>query len=486
MDAGENVQVRVDIKNVGTEADSVFVGIRMAQYEDNTIIDYVDSNSYIGSISSYAIVSNNTAMFELDVDAGVVNGRNINFNIYCWTPGGDTTSQDFVVEAQSGCEYNGIFSGTTVWTPDCGIIVTGNSAFDTLVIMPGTEIQIDPGVGIAFNHIQAVGKPDSMIVFTKNQNSYGTWQELRNTGSNTATLEYCIIEYGGRSGSTWGGSLLAPEGKISLNHCVVRYCRSYYGTGWNIITLKSDAYVKNSVFTNSFSNLAIVGIEDDNWTGTFENNVVHDNRYQQYYGEQPFLTFRTSNDLSRITNNSLFRQNFSGTGSRNVGYVLGVRDGNGGGHGLSTYVGNYLDSNYFGFSNSLSISQNIFDFQEESSYPAVDGSTNALQRPKAEAHGHVWKIIVDDTLDININDNPIHKILGLGTHKAAVYFNRPMDVTRNPFVTYGVRDPWTQNIVGDSTSWSADSTIWTGHFDITQLTASDGYNTLSVRHAYDN
>ena len=486
LDAGENVQVRVDIKNVGTEADSVFVGIRMAQYEDNTIIDYVDSVSYIGSISSYAIVSNNTAMFELDVDAGVVNGRNINFNIYCWTPGGDTTSQDFVVEAQSGCEYNGIFSGTTVWTPDCGIIVTGNSAFDTLVIMPGTEIQIDPGVGIAFNHIQAVGKPDSMIVFTKNQNSYGTWQELRNAGSNTATLEYCIIEYGGRSGSTWGGSLLAPEGKISLNHCVVRYCRSYYGTGWNIITLKSDAYVKNSVFTNSFSNLAIVGIEDDNWTGTFENNVVHDNRYQQYYGEQPFLTFRTSNDLSRITNNSLFRQNFSGTGSRNVGYVLGVRDGNGGGHGLSTYVGNYLDSNYFGFSNSLSISQNIFDFQEESSYPAVDGSTNALQRPKAEAHGHVWKIIVDDTLDININDNPIHKILGLGTHKAVVYFNRPMDVTRNPFVTYGIRDPWTQNIVGDSTSWSADSTIWTGHFDITQLTASDGYNTLSVRHAYDN
>ena len=374
-----------------------------------------------------------------------------------------------------------------MWSPDCGIIVTGNSAFDTLIIQPGTEIQIDPGVGIAFNHIQAVGKPDSMIVFTKNQNSYGTWQELRNSGSNTAVLEYCIIEYGGRSGSTWGGPLLAPEGKISLNNCVVRYCHSYYGTGWNIITLKNDAYVKNSVFTNSFSNLAIVGIEDDNWTGTFEFNVIHDNRYQQYYGEQPFLTFRTQNDLDRIENNSFFRHNYNGYGSnRNTGYVLGVRDGNGGGHGLNTYVGNYLDSNYFGFSNSLSISQNIFDFQEESSYPAVDGSTNALQSPKLMAHGHVWRIMVDDTLDININDNPIHNILDLGTHKAKVYFNRPMDVTRTPFVTYGVRNPWTQNIVGDSASWSADSMMWTGYFDITQLTASDGYNTLSVRHAYDN
>ena len=115
------------------------------------------------------------------------------------------------------------------------------------------------------------------------------------------------------------------------------------------------------------------------------------------------MTFRTANDLSRITNNSFFRHNYSGNGStRNVGYVLGVRDGNGGGHGLSTYVGNTLDSNYFGFSNSLAISQNIFDFQEESSYPAVDGSTNALQSPKGSSHGHVWKIIVDDTLDINI------------------------------------------------------------------------------------
>ena len=145
-----------------------------------------------------------------------------------------------------------------------------------------------------------------------------------------------------------------------------------------------------------------------------------------------------------------------------------------------------MDSNYFGFTNTASIEANILDFQEVSSFPAVDGSTNALSRPKSSPHGHVWKVLVDDSLDININDNPIHYLLGLGTHKVDVYFNRPMDVSRNPFVTYGVRDPWTQNIVGDSTSWSSDSVKWTGYFDITQLTASDGYNTLSVRQGYDN
>ena len=487
LDAGENVQVRVDIKNVGTEADSVFVGIRMAQYEDKTIIDYNDSVSYIGSISSYAIVSNNTAMFDLDVDPGVVNGRNINFNIFCWTPGGDTTSQDFYVEAQSGCEYNGIYSGTTMWTPDCGIIVTGNSAFDTLIIKPGTEIQIDPGVGLAFNHIQAVGKPDSMIVFTKNQNSYGTWMEIKAVGSTHQTFEYCVFEYGGRTGSIGGGAIIGPSSMVSLDNCVIQNCNSTYSSGWNILTLSGSSSYTNCTFYNNVAELAVIGIEDDNWSGVFENNVVHDNRYSQYYGEQPFMTFRTPNDISRIQNNSLFRHNYSGWGStRNIGYILGVRDGNGGGHGLSTYVGNFLDSNYFGFTNSAEIEANILDFQEVSSFPAVDGSTNALENPKSAAHGHVWKITVDDTLNINIKDNPIHNLLGLGTHKAQVYFNRPMDISRNPFVTYGVRDPWTQNIVGDSISWSTDSTVWTGYFNITQLTASDGYNTLSVRNAYDN
>lgn len=487
LDAGENVQVRVDIKNVGTEADSVFVGIRMAQYEDKTIIDYNDSISYIGSISSYAIVSNNTAMFDLDVDPGVVNGRNINFNIFCWTPGGDTTSQDFFVEAQSGCEYNGIYSGTTMWTPDCGIIVTGNSAFDTLIIKPGTEIQIDPGVGLAFNHIQAVGKPDSMIVFTKNQNSYGTWMEIKAAGSTHQTFEYCVFEYGGRTGSIGGGPIIGPSSMVSLDNCIIQNCNSTYSSGWNILTLSGSSSYTNCTFYNNVAELAVIGIEDDNWSGVFENNVVHDNRYSQYYGEQPFMTFRTPNDISRIQNNSLFRHNYSGWGStRSIGYILGVRDGNGGGHGLSTYVGNFLDSNYFGFTNSAEIEANILDFQEVSSFPAVDGSTNALENPKSAAHGHVWKIIVDDTLNINIKDNPIHNLLGLGTHKAEVYFNRPMDISRNPFVTYGVRDPWTQNIVGDSISWSTDSTVWTGYFNITQLTASDGYNTLSVRNAYDN
>ena len=42
-DAGEYISVRVDMKNVGTESDSVFVGIRMAEFEDKTIVHFIDS-----------------------------------------------------------------------------------------------------------------------------------------------------------------------------------------------------------------------------------------------------------------------------------------------------------------------------------------------------------------------------------------------------------------------------------------------------------
>jgi subtilisin family serine protease len=170
LDAGERVLIRVDVKNLGSQSDSIQLGLRVSQFEDPTIINLLDSTSYVGTLSPYASGSNNTNMFELTVDSNVVNGRNMSLNVFAWVPGGDTTSQDFVLQAQSGCEFNGIYTGTTIWSPDCGIIVTGNTFCDTLIVLPGTIVQMDANVGLAYNHLVCQGKPDSMILFTKNVN----------------------------------------------------------------------------------------------------------------------------------------------------------------------------------------------------------------------------------------------------------------------------------------------------------------------------
>lgn len=485
-DAGEHLKVRVDMKNVGTESDSVYVGIRMAEFEDKTIVHFIDSTAFLGSISSYATVSNNLDLFELQIDSGVVNGRNILFNIFSWTPGGDTTSQDYMIEAQSGCEYMGIYSGTTVWTPDCGIIVTANSAFDTLIIEPGTEIQIDPGVGIGYSHIIAEGKPDSMIVFTKNQNAFGTWNEIKNFGSDQAVFKYCIFEYGGRTGSIGGDDIIGPGNSTSFEDCVFRYCHAWYGIGWNILNPSDSSYIRRCNFVDNQSNLAVVNLDNPNWTGDFSNNNVSGNIYVQYYGEQPAVRFANQSIIDKISYNSFFKHGYqSYNNNRFSGYVLGVRDGNGGGHSFSTYVNNYIDSNYYGTTNDQSINANIFDFEEFSSFPSVSGAEKKLTKPKKENHGHVWKILLD-TAEVNIYNDPIHQIIGLGKHSVSVIFNRPMDVSETPFVTYGVRFPYTQNIVSDSAWWSVDSLTWNAFFDITQLTASDGYNKFGVRNISDN
>jgi subtilisin family serine protease len=486
LDAGEVVHLRTDVKNLGSPADSVYVGLRVSQYEDPTVISLTDSVAFIGSLGSYASGSNNTNMFGFTVNPNVVNGRNISFNVFAWVPGGDTTSQDFVLEAQAGCEYNGIYSGTTILSPLCDVIITGNTLFDTLIIKPGTRIQMNNQVGLAFNYIVANGTPDSVILFTKNINSYATWAEVRNVSSKMATFRYCIFEYAGRSGGNWNNELITPGSLMSLEDCVIRYCHSWYGQGWNVISPRDSASVRRTNILYNRGNLAIVGLDHHQWYGQFQNNIVAENYYHQYYGEQPAVVIGSVNSASRINGNTTLRHKYtSHNSSRNQGYIFGIRDGNGGGNSFSQYANNYLDSNYFGTANNSFIEGNIYDFQELSVFPSLNGSSRKLVNPKRQTHGHVHSITLD-SIPINIYDNPLHHVIGLGTHNVTVEFNRSMDISVTPFVTYGVRLPYTQNIISDSSYWSSDSLRWTARFYVTQSTSSDGYNKISVRNANDN
>ena len=487
LDAGELVQVRVDMKNVGHYTDSTLVGIRMSQFEDKSVVEYEDSVSVLSSISSYATVSNNTALFKFRVDSAVVNGRDLVFNIYTVYPSGDTTSQDHVEQAQSGCEYNGIYNGKIIWGPDCGIIVTGNTYIDTLIIKPGTNIQMDGQVGLAYNHIVCQGKVDSMITFTKNINDYQLWAGITSF-RDSAIFKYTIFEYGWPRTSN---QLVGPGNKISFEDCIFRYNDHYYGstsTG-NFVQLMGSSYAKRCLIEYNKAESHIVGLEDDNWTGVFQDNIISGNLTYGWNESLAALSLRTMNDLNRIKGNSLLRhrqQNGSQAADQSPdGFPIGIRWGNGGGHTLPTFQAHTLDSNYFGTSSSTKIDDLLFDFTENPNYPPINAADNAMNKPSPHAHGQVWKIELDTTV-INILNDPIHKQIGLGTHKVDVYFNRPMDVEVTPFVTFGVRQPFTQNIVGDSTSWSSDSLVWTGYFTVDQTTSSDGYNRIGVRNGRDN
>ena len=112
---------------------------------------------------------------------------------------------------------------------------------------------------------------------------------------------------------------------------------------------------------------------------------------------------------------------------------------------------------------------------------------NMPSRPYAEAHGIVWKVLVNgkDAQDEYEDLAP----LGVGKHKFEVYFNRPMNKEVAPKISFGVRDPWTQNPVneeGEGSGWNEEGTIYTAYKTITGKTKSDGVNRIYVYGAEDN
>lgn len=116
-------------------------------------------------------------------------------------------------------------------------------------------------------------------------------------------------------------------------------------------------------------------------------------------------------------------------------------------------------------------------------YGVIDLS-NMPPRPYAEAHGIVWKVVVNgyDAQDEFEQLPP----LGVGKHKFEVYFNRPMNKEKAPQISFGVRDPWTQNAVAEDGSWNEEGTIYTAYKTITGKTKSDGLNRIYVYGAEDN
>lgn len=110
--------------------------------------------------------------------------------------------------------------------------------------------------------------------------------------------------------------------------------------------------------------------------------------------------------------------------------------------------------------------------------------SNMRTTPVSEAHGIVWKVLVNgyDAQDQYDELPP----LGVGKHKFEVYFNRPMNKKVAPQVSFGVRDPYTQNTVDEEGSWNAEGTVYTVYKTITGKTRSDGVNRIYVSGAEDN
>lgn len=77
--------------------------------------------------------------------------------------------------------------------------------------------------------------------------------------------------------------------------------------------------------------------------------------------------------------------------------------------------------------------------------------SNKLPRPHPDAHGVVWKVVVDgyDTQD----EFDMLPPLGVGRHKVEVYYSKVIDHSEAPTIAMGVRPPYTQTAIAVDGSW---------------------------------
>jgi len=454
-DVGETIELKVKVRNSWGQANDVKVGITFKEFEDQTTATILTPEATIGSVSAYA-TRFNVVPLKLKLSKDIADGRDIGFVLKTWY--GDhqgETSQDITFNIENGIELKGIISSDMTLYPNKQYIVSDNLGIQegvTLTIKPGTILKVaENKLMLIAGTVIALGKPDSLIVFTKRNLS-----------------------------SSWNGLIIYETGNIKMDYCDM----SYGGGGNNNILSVYHSYTNRKIkISNSLFRNNIRGIWDDNSIEMDRCVIINSN------GDGTFLSLSDSLSYSNIIDNNVINSSAVFLGTYENKYFkynctfnnftgkeeLNLRCG---GKLLSTVK---LLPNYFGTSNVTKIKKSIYDFEYSAGLPLID-ITNKLNIPPKENHGFVWKVVVNgkDAQDEFDELDP----LGVGKQKFEVYFNRAMDIKQVPMVTMGVRAPYNQTAIAEGGTWSADSTIYTAYRNV-GLTTGDGINTIRVAGAKD-
>ncbi len=454
-DAGETIYLYPTLRSTWGATNNIMMWLTVDEYEDPDIVTFLDTDpvTFGQSLSAYAkSKSANPLRFTIDPDCA--DGRIINMVLHLTAnPTQYQLNVHFTIQVENGVEIGGVLADNYTLYPNVHYIVTQNVAMSssgTLFIKPGATIRIMDDCSINAK-IEAIGKPDSLITFTKTD--LGTkWKTLYSqSGSH---FEYCVFDYMDQ---------LRGGGGISFHNCNIIKRGGGNVPFYNIGELDRTNFSCGTSWSE-YLNYYL-------YTGDFYNcNIVLNNPNSSVYG-----TFGISTTGGGVNWHSKFHHcNFL---DNHNGYMIGFK--------YNSFYIHQPDTNYYGSAREDIFRQYVYDFETpgSSSFGYFDFSKRAL-RPSPLTHGMVWKVEVNgyDAQDEFEQLPP----LGCGRHEFNVYFNRPMDTLVTPMLTMGVRPPYTQHAIAEDGKWSADSTIYTAYLTINGSTATDGLNRIYVANAKDN
>lgn len=440
VDAGETVSISPVLRNTWGIAQNI--NLHIGVDEDKASLVEIQNNDvdFGWTLSSFGHNTSENA-FIVRIKDHVADGTGIKFTISVSCDNmSEIVSKDVILHVCNVVKLGGIIAEDMTLTADKNYVVTQNLGIPegvTLTIEPGTTIRFKDGHSISvFGNIVAEGMPSAPIVFDSyDGNMWGAIQS-------SDTLKYCVFK-NCRFTDNYYQRPSSP-----MIDCVFLECSNQYDWAWdrkrrcNIFSCfgnSADQNVCPSESLTNYVNNTVAGIFK--WSGLRNCNFFNITpRYPDHY-------------------------------PHNVGF-----------YSNSLSVDRSETPSYLGSGKESIVRKYIYDYND-GGWGTVDLS-NMLTEPVAEAHGVVWKVVVDgyDAQD-EFEEMPP---LGIGNHVFQVYFNRPMNKNVAPQISFGVREPYTQVPVNLNGRWSSDGKIYTAFVKITGKTSSDGYNTIYVYGAEDD
>lgn len=447
-DAGETIAFYPTLRNEWGQAKNICFSLELAETEDPTVVEILDGDVDFGKeLSSYGKnKSANPVRFKVNPEC--VDDRHISMVLHATCDNiTDELTQEIILTAENGVEIGGMITKDMTLYPNVHYIVTQQLAIPkgvTLTIKPGAVLKFKDGTGISIaGKLMCKGRPDSLIVFTKANFENGYIKEdISVTTDAMSYVKMIDLDFNKFNSNV----------RTTLEDCIIKNC-----TG---VQVESDCY-RTNIFENRlfgcYIDYSVLNVEEVNIAGnTIATNLCFDYKKMN------------AKDINVINNISVDGHLY------NLYYYAQS----------PTIVP--LSSVYFGSEKEEFVRKGIRDMYHPTNpqgFGMVDLS-EMLTRPSAEAHGIVWKVVVNgyDAQDEFEQMPP----LGVGKHKFEVYFNRPMNKDVAPMIAMGVRPPYTSHTIAEDGGWNEEGTIYTAYLTITGKTGADGLNRIYVSGAEDD
>ena len=455
---GETIEIYPTVKCIYGQANGISVRINQGLNVDTTTLEVIKNDARVGLNLSPGATFRCKEPIIAKIAERCGDGYTIQLFPTIHTdsmptmPMASAYAHKLVLTVEDKMILGGVLDSVLTLTPDKEVYVNTNFAMGkngVLNVMPGTTIYVNANMNLEKGQVNAKGTPDSLINFIY----LGNVQLL---GKDNKSEMHPKIEF----------ARISSFSRIDLYRIIFENC--IFESSFLVF------YGSNLHFCNVNSNNAYFAYSGNNsWKSQIYNSNIVNNSFNVHNNIRSREGCAWSY-MNATPHNCNISENYDKEGNLIHAYL----------DFSSPQIIKLENPCWFGTYDEEDIREGIYDIYQNVGYAEADIS-NRLERPVKEAHGIVWKIHVNGE-EILPNKPMPSTPIGVGKHKFEVYYNRAMDVNLNPTLSFGVREPYTQHVVAEDASWSADSTVFTAYYTIGARTMTDGVNHMIIKGGRDN